>query len=333
MNIQDYLKKVKSRRGKKIIQTALKMGAKVQILSRDFNILKLSWRGKTKLLYNEQIHFNLNPGPKIAKNKEATKLLLRENDINAPAGVYAGSYSEALRLMQNKQINFPIVLKPIDASDGIGVLVGVENKKELSTAISRMRLSLKKSKKKSSGLFIIENVKSGRDYRILILNNQVIACAERMPAHVIGDGKSKIKELVSNFNKTRPPRYLLKIDADILKTLRRNRLTPGSILAKGQYLQLRRNANISSGGKSIDKTGNISKRFVKIAQRCVRALGLNYAGIDIMTDDISLDDPHKPYCIIEINGYPEYEPHEKPIVSGKGVKVAEILVKEFMRRR
>jgi cyanophycin synthetase len=332
MGIKAYLKKVKSRRGKKFIQTALRMGVGIEVLSGDFNVLKLSWRGVTKLLYNEKIHFNLNPGPNIAKNKEATKLLLRENGINAPAGIYAGSYSEALRLMTRKKISFPVVVKPIDASDGIGVMVGIENKKELSEAISKMRLSLKKSKKKSSGLFVIEDVKVGRDYRILILNNRVIACAERVPAHIIGNGKSKVKALIENFNKARPPKYLLKIDADILKTLRKNNLTLSSILAKKQYLQLRRNANISTGGKAVEKTGDISKRFIKIARKCVRALGLNYAGIDLITDDISSNDTRKPYCVIEVNGYPEYEPHEKPIISGRGTNVTEILVNEFMKR-
>ena len=74
----------------------------------------------------------------------------------------------------------------------------------------------------------------------------------------------------------------------------------------------------------------MSERFKKIALKGTRALGLNYGGIDIMTNDISSNDQRQPYFIIEINGNPDYEPHDKPIVSGRGVDVAKILVKEFM---
>lgn len=73
-----------------------------------------------------------------------------------------------------------------------------------------------------------------------------------------------------------------------------------------------------------------SKRFKNIALDSMHALGLDYGGIDIITEDIASNDRKQPYFIIEINGNPDYEPHGKPIVSGKGVDVAKILVKEFM---
>ena len=41
---------------------------------------------------------------------------------------------------------------------------------------------------------------SGKDYRILVVNNQVVAVAERVPAHVIGDGKHTVAELVEITN-------------------------------------------------------------------------------------------------------------------------------------
>jgi cyanophycin synthetase len=328
--IQEYLEGVKDKKRKNFILAALKMGVKIGVLSEDFRLLKLSWKGKKRILYKSKTYINKDPSAYFTKNKEITKILLQDAGINVPKGIFARNYADALRLMEKEGIFFPVVVKPLDAAEGFCVTVDIQNKKELAAAVKKIKHSKNKYRMQLSGFFMVEKLVSGNDYRILVLNNKVIACAERVPAYVTGDGKNNIRNLIKIFNKKRPPAYLLKTDTSVLMLLREKNLTLNSIMPKGQHLQLRKNANISTGGRAVDKTGKVSKRFVDIASKCTKALGLNYGGIDIMTDDITSNNPLHPYFIIEINGNPDYEPHEKPLVSGKGVHVAEILVKEFM---
>jgi cyanophycin synthetase len=330
MTAKEYLKKVKDKKRRKFLLTALKMGVKLEVVSSDFRLLKLSWRGRNKILHKSKPYFNLNPSPFLTQNKEITKILLQEYGINVPSGIYAKSYKEALRLMERSKMNFPVVVKPLDAAEGFCVTIGITSKKDLAAAIRMIRHSKDKYSLDLSGIFMIEKLVTGNDFRILVLNKKIIACAQRVPAQIRGDGKSKIYELIKKYNFKRPPSYLLRIDSDARKILRENNYSPSSVLPKGRILQLRKNANISSGGKAVDMTGRVSRRFKKISFACMKALGLNYAGIDIMTNDISSNDPRQPYSIIEVNGDPDYDPHGKPIAHGKGVDVAKILVEEFM---
>lgn len=333
MDIGEYLTGVEIRKRKNFILSALRMGVKVKIISADFRLLEFSWRGRKRVLLNDRPYFNSSPSTSFTKNKELTKILLERAGIRVPRGAYAGSASEALRLMHKLGIFFPIVIKPIDAAEGFCVTIGVGNESELRSTVKKMQASLRESKWNLSGLFMVEKLVKGNDFRILVLNGKIIACAQRVPAYIEGDGKTKIRDLIKKFNSARLFAYLLKIDTDIMKLLKEKSLTLNSILENRTRLQLRRNANISTGGRAIDKTGAVSKRFRDIALRSIGALGLNYGGIDIMTDDISSNNPRQPYFVIEINGAPDYDPHEKPLVSGKGVRVSELLVREFMGQK
>jgi len=331
--LQKYLNRVRNKKRKNFLLTALKMGVNIDVISADFRLLRLSWRGKSKVLFRSKAHFNKKPSTFFTHNKEITKILLQEAGISVPLGIFSRNFSGALRQMNRKKLPFPVVAKPIDASEGFCVTVGIRDKKELATAINEiMRLKVKYPRPLSD-LFMVERLVSGNDFRILTLNKKIIACAQRVPAHIVGDGKTKIKDLIKNFNSKRVSLYQIKVDSSLSLELKKRNLNLNSIISRGQYLQLRKNANICTGGRAIDKTGQVSKRFEKIALKCMEALGLNYGGIDIMTDDISSNNPSQPYYIIEINADPDFEPHEKPIIEGKGVKVGEILVKEFMNQR
>jgi len=330
--LQKYLNSIKKTRQRFFIETALKMGIKVEIVSENFRILKFSDGKKSNLLYKEQFFFNKKPSIFFAKNKEITKILLGKEGLSVPSGIFAKNYGEAVRLIKKKGLNFPLVAKPIDAAKGLGVTLNITSFSELKKAISKIqRLTKKITSMECSGEFIVETMKKGNDFRVLVLNNKVVGCIQRIPAYLIGDGKNNIERLIEIFNKTRPISYKIKIDKELLKKIAMLNLDLSSILKKNQRVQLRDNANISSGGKAIDKTPSISPRFTKIATRAANALGLNFAGIDVMTADIASNNLKQPYFIIEINGAPDYDIHEKPIVSGKGVKVTELLVKEFIK--
>jgi len=330
MELQEYLKTIHSERKKNFLRTAQEMEIKVELISDYFRVLRLTNNNKSKLLYKENFFLNKKPSTLFTKNKELTKVILRKNKLTVPKGVFSDNYRESLELLEKNKISYPVVIKPIDAAKGVGVSIGIRNTKEAKKAIKKVASSIKKNKLKSSGMFMIEETAEGGDFRVLVLKGRVIACVERVPAHIFGDGKSNIKKLIEDFNAKRPPAYIIKKDKDLIKKLKENKLNLKSTPKKGKKIILRDNANISSGGIAVDKTNDISKRFSDIAIRSASALGLNYAGIDIMTRDITSESEKDKYFIIEINGAPDYDIHERPVIQGPGVNVTKLLVKAFM---
>ncbi|MCX6763382.1 MAG: hypothetical protein NTZ97_01445 [Candidatus Moranbacteria bacterium] len=316
---------------KKFIETAIRMGVQVNLVSEKFKIIKFFDGKKEKLLYKEQLYLNRRPGTLFTKNKEITKILLKDIEINVPEGIFAKDLDEALELMKINKIDYPVVAKPIDAAKGLGVTVGIKNATELKIAINKIKEATKNTYMQCSGEFLVEKMKKGNDFRVLVLNSKAIACAQRVPAHIIGDGEKSIYALISTFNKTRPKSYSIIIDKELKTILKIKNLTLDSILKKDFYLQLRENANISAGGRAIDKTTVISERFKKIAVLAADKLDLNYTGVDIMTEDITSNDPDQEYNVIELNGAPDYDIHEKPVIDGAGTNVTELLIKEFMK--
>ena len=329
--LKSYLEKLSPTK-KYFLETALNLGVKINVLSDRYHLLELNYKNKTTLIINEELFFNQKIGTLFSKNKEVTKILLSKEGISVAKGFVAVNYEEAVLGMKKNKINFPVVVKPIDAARGIGVTVGVDNLKKLKTAISRLNNAIKECDMRCSGEFLIEEMFYGSDYRILVLNNKVIACYGRVPAFVVGDGKSSIEKLVNDFNSTRSSHFKIKIDDEIKDTLKEKKLNSDSILKKDFRLQLRLNANISTGGIAVDMTEKISPYFKNIAIKCAKALQLNFCGVDIMADDLSLKKENQKYCIIEVNGSPNIGIFtEKEVYPGDGKKVIETIVKEVLK--
>lgn len=328
--IKKYFHTIENPRKQKFIKTALRIGVKITVLSPEFRVLKLEYKDRAKLMYNEEFFFNKKPSTLFTKNKEVTKLLLRENNIHTPKGIFAENLDEAIELVKKDGLKYPLVVKPIDAMKGLGVTVGIENETQLWHAIDTVNKFWKYRNGKHKEIFMVEEMVQGKDFRVLVLNKKVIACIERIPAHITGDGKLTIEAIIKKFNKNRPANFHLVIDEEIKKTLHTNNINLNSVLPKGLKLWLRKNANISSGGIAVDKTQKISNRFKRLAVKSVLALGLHYGGVDIMTNNITSESPSQEYSLIEINGAPDYDIHEKPIVQGRGVEVTKLLVRHLM---
>jgi len=147
----------------------------------------------------------------------------------------------------------------------------------------------------------------GKDYRIVVLDNEVISAYERVPLSVVGTGKASIRNLLGKkqekFHRIRRDTVINVRDPRISAKLRRQRLTLESVVPKGTVVRLLDNANLSSGGDSIDVTGVIHPTYKSMAIRLTRDMGLRLCGVDIMVDgDIS--EPQNRFYILEINSAP-----------------------------
>ncbi|NJK33604.1 MAG: cyanophycin synthetase [Oscillatoriales cyanobacterium SM2_2_1] len=248
----------------------------------------------------------------LACDKEGTKRILGDSGVPVPRGTLLRS-AKYLEDAITEVGGFPIVVKPLSGNHGRGITIDVRSLLEAEDAF--------KLAQQVSEEVIIERFHRGRDHRVLVVNGRVVAVAERVPAHVIGDGRQTIAQLVEETN--RDPRRgdghdnvltRIVVDRPSLEVLQRQNLTLESIPASGQVCYLRATANISTGGIAVDRTDDIHPENVWLAQRVARVIGLDIAGIDVVTTDISQPLRQTDGVIVEVNAAPGFRMHTAPSV-------------------
>jgi cyanophycin synthetase len=213
-----------------------------------------------------------------------------------------------------------VILKPLAANHGRGISGRLNDEEEL-------REAWKHSSAYGSRI-VIEQFAEGRDHRVLVVNKKVVAAAERVPANVVGDGKRTIAELIEEANLD--PRRgvghtksLTKIPTDerAIEHLARNGRTMKTVPAEGQMVTLAATANLSTGGTSIDRTDEMHPDNVTACEMAAGVIGLDIAGIDILTPDISVPFRENNSVIIEVNAGPGIRMHTHP-AEGRARNVA-----------
>jgi cyanophycin synthetase len=249
----------------------------------------------------------------IAGNKDQTKQLLEESGIPVPRGVVVRSVEDAVR--EARRLRYPLVTKPLDGNHGRGVTIGIRSEEQLRFGYEE---ALKEAKTRD---IIVEQFFDGNDHRILVIDRQLIAVAERVPAHVVGDGVRTIQQLIDEVNKD-PRRGVghekvmtrIKVDAHVREFLERSGLTVDRIPEPGQRVILRATANLSTGGTAVDRTNEIHPDNAEIARRAAAIVGLDIAGIDFIAPDISKSVRETGGGIIELNAAPGFRMHLEPSV-------------------
>ena len=248
----------------------------------------------------------------LACDKEGTKTVLKDGGIPVPRGTVI-QYLDELPAAIEEVGGFPIVIKPLDGNHGRGISIDVKNQQEAEEAYD---LASAASKTRS---VIVERYYKGSDHRILVINGKVAAVAERIPAHVVGDGRSTIEELIEITNRD-PNRgdghanvlTKITIDKTALNVLGKQGYELTSILPQGAIAYLRATANLSTGGIAVDRTDEIHPENVWIAQRVAKLIGLDIAGIDVVTDDIRKPLKEVDGVIVEVNAAPGFRMHVAP---------------------
>lgn len=322
MNQKNILKKIKHGGVKSLVKRAIELNIKVKVFLEE-TLIGLEYKGKKVFIRRGSVPLEKRMGD-MTRNKEVTKIILNDIGIKTPKGFSSRSLNEALKIINKNKLHYPLIAKPIDDSLARGVTWDIRSKKELEKAIIKIykNKSYQKSKK-----FLIEEMFEGDEYRILILGKKVVSCVKKVPASVIGDGKSTIKQLIEKFNKKRIKGFEIKIDKVVIATLKKNKLTLNSILPNKYNLKLRYNLNMSDGGRAINYTHKMNKRYIDICERAINAVGLTYGGVDLLTKDITSRDSH--YVIIEINPNPYYNMHEKPLIEGRSVDISLKILKQM----
>ncbi|MDI3481560.1 MAG: cyanophycin synthetase [Tepidanaerobacteraceae bacterium] len=244
-----------------------------------------------------------------ACDKTMTKELLSMAGIPVPEGMLVSNEEEAMKAAE--KLGFPVVVKPRDGNQGKGVSLNLQNPAMVREAF---RLASEHSSK-----IIVERQIMGKHYRMLVVGGRFICAAERIPAHVIGDGVHTIKELVDITNSDplrgenhEKPLTKIKIDPVANMVLARRGLTLESIPKKGEVVFLRENGNLSTGGIAVDVTDIVCPENRELAERAASMVGLDVAGIDITTEDIAVPAEKSGGAVIEVNAAPGIRMHLFP---------------------
>ena len=272
--------------------------------------------------YARRLQASLTDGPSCvavdaAGDKQLTKDTLGALGIPVPDGRVCHSAREAAAAAA--EIGYPVVVKPLDGNHGNGVSIGLQSAAQVEEAFPKAVAV--------SRAALVEKQVEGRDYRLLVVGGRVSAAAERRPPEVIGDGVNTIRSLVEieNRNPNRgegheKPLTKIELDEAAVHLLREAGLSPSSVPAEGTRIVLRKNANLSSGGtaRAIEA---VHEKNAEYAVRAAEAMGLDVAGIDICSKDISVPLDENGGAILEVNAGPGLRMHMTPS-EGAPVNVA-----------
>ncbi|MBW6478516.1 MAG: hypothetical protein K0B37_03740 [Bacteroidales bacterium] len=246
-----------------------------------------------------------------------------------PAGNNCLTEEEAIT--EARKLGFPLVVKPVAGHKGQGVITGIQTESELKVAFQNIVEMAGKE-----GLFfdgaIVQQQINGHDHRLLTIDGEFVAALKREPAFVTGDGKRTIEELIEKENKkeirkdnARSPLTKIVPDADMIHFLQLQNLHTGSVPESGEKIYLRRVANISAGGVSINVTDNIHPKNIELAESIAGFFNVKCLGIDILAKDISLPWTDGDFGIIEINAGPGVFMHLAPAY-GQSINVPEMIL-------
>lgn len=302
-----------------LLRESFNQGLTFEIINREDHLIKIY--NKNKTAYVKQATITEKDSYltyHLLKNKENTKHFLKQAGLKTPQNIVL-TQKEDLNFAINELHTNLVVIRPSRANFGHGIsFVDKFDQKALKKSLN-IAFSY-------DSQVLVEEFVEGSEYRFLVIDGKVVAILQRVPANVVGDGKSSITQLIKEKN-TNPRSYKTSKDAIRLTTvekefLKEQSLTPSSVLKKGQQIFLRRNSNISTGGDSIDATDGPAQKFSSIAIKATQTIGASICGIDMIIPNLNQDD----YSILEMNYNPNIAMHYYPY-QGKSRNAAKELLK------
>lgn len=316
-----------------LLKDAIKKGIEFKVIDPDENFVVLK-KGNKKEYVKQSTKTSKDSYATvlIMENKLVTKEVLRDEDIRVPKGKNYNNIDTAIEdfhIFENKKI----VIKPKTTNFGIGISI-FTNGFSKEDYIKALEIAFK-----NDITVLIEEFFTGKEYRFLVINDEVVGILHRVPANVTGDGHKTIKELVEikNTDPLRGKGYKTPLEKIKLGELEKMFLKNQGkdinyIPSEGETVYLRENSNISTGGDSIDFTDEIPKSYYDIAIKCAKAVNAVICGVDMVIDDIKQEANETNHGIIELNFNPAIHIHCYPY-KGKnrraGEKVLDLLFNDI----
>ncbi|WP_018155979.1 cyanophycin synthetase [Demetria terragena] len=247
----------------------------------------------------------------IAGDKDLTTRLLSSAGLPVPKAQSVRTADGAVEAA--RRIGYPVVLKPLDGNHGRGVCLDLTSEEEVRAAFE---IAVSETRR---GVVQVESHITGKDYRCLIVGGRMVAIAERVPAHVVGDGEHTVTELVDITNAD-PRRGFghekvltrIKVDDDAIALVREQGFAMDEVPPVGTMVKMVLTGNMSTGGISVDRTFDAHPDNVEIAEEAAQLIGLDVAGIDFICPDIAVPVRETGGAICEVNAAPGFRMHTHP---------------------
>lgn len=265
----------------------------------------------------------------VARNKPLVNRILSEHGLPVPPFLEftlkdLGSARDFLARQQA-----PCVVKPaLESAGGRGVTTHVRTRRDLRRAALFASTF--------GPRVMIERQVAGDVYRLLYLDGLLIDAIRRRPPHVVGDGRSSVRQLIKAENGLRVERTgrsalkVLSIDFDCRMTLRRAGRSLGSVPEKGEVVLIKSTTNESGAQECEAVRRGIGPDLVREGARAAEALGVRLAGVDVITPDAGVSLVQSGGVIIEINAAPGLHYHYQVRNPEEGVAVAVPILRRLL---
>jgi cyanophycin synthetase len=289
------------------------------------SLVQLGYGVHQKRILASETTYTSAIGVDICQDKVLTNHMLRRVGVPVPDGRQVRTTKEAWQVAQ--EVGMPAVIKPADGNQGKGVSINLTTKEEISEAF--------KIAKQYGKDVLVERMIQGQDYRLLIVDGELVAAARRDPAQVVGDGEHTVAQLADLLNQDprRRPGHSstltrIEINEAVELTLDQQSATLDTVPAPGESIKLRNNCNLSTGGTATDVTDEVHPSNARLAKLAAQILSLDIAGIDMLCQDISRPLVEQDGAIVEVNAAPGLRMHLYPSAGTPrdvGVPIVEML--------
>ncbi|MGE0845533.1 MAG: N-acetylglutaminylglutamine synthetase [Flavobacteriaceae bacterium] len=283
-----------------IVNEARRRGIHVDVTDAEGGFFSLTYGGRSVRCRESLSEFTTAVAMSICDDKAVTRRVVEAAGVTVPEQVSAEAPEPEIAAFLES--HGAVVVKPARGEQGRGVAAGLTTMEEIAGAVENARAL--------SGDVLIEQMVEGDDLRLIVINYRLVAAAMRRPATIVGDGSRSVRELIEHQSRRRAAatggESSIPVDAETERTVRAAGFDFDGVLPDGEALQVRRTANLHTGGTIHDVTGEVHPALVRAAVDAARAIDIPVVGIDLMVKAPGGPD----YAFIEANERPGLANHE-----------------------
>ena len=297
-----------------LLEEAHELGLTTDVLYPEKEVVEIS-DASQKIIVKELFNFSHNPlsaSATLAKNKEVTYRLWERSHTPFPQSRYFNHIAAFPENEGDLHLNFPVIFKKSNGKKSIGIHPNIPS-----------FASLKKVVANSIGGFIVQEMVFGKEYRLLIYKDRLLAALEHSPPQVIGNGEDTIATLIQK--KAPALKEKILMNEQMVQTLKKSNMTLDTVLAPGISVVLHETSCLSEGATSRDCTDVVHEGMVKLALKSAKAVNLKLAGLDVICEDISIDPNQQKVSFLEANSFPSLGIHYTPTFGKPRRVIKEIL--------
>ncbi len=282
-----------------IVNEARRRGISVDVTDAESGLFRLTYGGRTVHCRESLSEFTSAVAMSICDDKRVTRRIVEAAGVSVPAQLTGSDENEQAEFLAR---HGAVVVKPVRGEQGRGISVGLKTIEDVKAARERASAVCQD--------VLLEEYFEGEDLRLIVIDYKVVAAAVRRPARISGDGRSSVREMITAQSRRRAAatggESQIPLDAETERCIRDAGYDLESVLPEGVQLQVRKTANLHTGGTIHDVTGETHRTLLDAAIAAARAIEIPVTGIDLMVKSPSRPD----YVFIEANERPGLANHE-----------------------